>query len=126
MKISPRCSVGRRRHVVQRVTPYSAEAPFAIWDGLVPANQVMHTYRTRLRITQKRGQQTQALAATVNILDQAGDVLLRIGRIDAADASWTFMLFLNATTTAVMACTGVAWAKPTTNPASSRCGIDPE
>lgn len=99
---------------------------FVIWDGLVPANQVMHTYRTRLRITQKRGQQTQALAATVNILDQAGDVLLRIGRIDAADASWTFMLFLNATTTAVMACTGVARARPTTNPASSRSGIDPE
>ncbi|MBE1602931.1 Response regulator receiver domain-containing protein [Streptomyces sp. 1222.2] len=50
----------------------------------------------------------------------------RIGRIDAADASWTFMLFLNATTTAVMACTGVARARPTTNPASSRSGIDPE
>ncbi|MGP3636373.1 hypothetical protein ACTU45_23970 [Streptomyces sp. 24-1644] len=54
---------------------------FAIWDGLAPANQVMHTCRTRLRITQKRGQQTQALAVTVNILDRAGDVLLRIDRI---------------------------------------------
>ncbi|MFD8062797.1 hypothetical protein ACFXA0_35025 [Streptomyces cyaneofuscatus] len=94
---------------------------FVIWDGLVPANQVTHTYRARLRITQKRGQQTQALAATVNILDQAGDALLRIGRIDAADTSWTFMLFLNATTTAVIACTAVA--RP--NPASSRSSIDP-
>ncbi|WP_318217359.1 hypothetical protein [Streptomyces sp. SCL15-6] len=54
---------------------------FVIWDGLAPANQVMHTYRTRLRITQKRGQQTQAVAVTVNILDKAGDVLLQIGRI---------------------------------------------
>jgi hypothetical protein len=62
---------------------------YVVWDGLVPANQVMHTYRTRLRITQKRGQRTQALAATVDILEQAGGDLLRIGRIDAADTSWT-------------------------------------
>nr|WSW66160.1 hypothetical protein OG461_08135 [Streptomyces sp. NBC_00995] len=99
---------------------------FVIWDGLVPAKQVTHIYRARLRITEKRGQQTQALAATVDILDRAGDALLRIGRIDAADASWTFMLFLNATTTAVMACTGVARARPTTHPASGRSGADPQ
>ncbi|MER7046924.1 hypothetical protein [Streptomyces jumonjinensis] len=98
---------------------------FVLWDGLVPAGEVTRIYRARLRITQKRGQQTQALAATVNILDQAEEALLRIGRVDAADASWTFMLFLNATTTEVLACTGVAQAKPTTNPASSRSSIDP-
>ncbi|MFI6984292.1 hypothetical protein ACIBSV_37675 [Embleya sp. NPDC050154] len=32
----------------------------------------------------------------------------RIGQIDAKDSSWTFTLFLNATATEVLACTGVA------------------
>ncbi|MCM2424240.1 hypothetical protein [Streptomyces sp. RKAG293] len=81
---------------------------FIVWDGLVPANQLAHTYRTRLRLTQKRGQPTLALAATVDRLQQAGEEPLRIGRIDAAETSWTFMLFLNDAATAVLACTGVA------------------
>ncbi|MGW6917354.1 hypothetical protein ACWGB8_26510 [Kitasatospora sp. NPDC054939] len=80
---------------------------FVVWDGLVPANQVAATYRARLRITQKRGQPTLALAKTVEILRSAGDELLRIGRVDTADRTWTFMLFLNATATTVLACTGV-------------------
>jgi hypothetical protein len=85
-----------------------AGGAFVVWDGLVPANRLAQTYRTRLRITQKRGQPTLALATTVDILEHAGEDPLRIGRIDTTDTSWTFMLFLNAAATEVLACTGVA------------------
>ena len=40
---------------------------FVVWNGLVPANQAAATYRTRLRLTQKRGQPTLALAKTVEM-----------------------------------------------------------
>ncbi|MEV5477371.1 hypothetical protein AB0L66_34240 [Streptomyces sp. NPDC052207] len=89
-----------------------AGGTFIIWDGLVPAAHLAHIYRARLRITQKRGQPTLALAATLDILSHAADEPLRVGRIDAADTSWAFMLFLNATATAVLACTGVARSQP--------------
>ncbi|MFI6154582.1 hypothetical protein ACIBCA_18060 [Kitasatospora sp. NPDC051170] len=84
---------------------------FVVWDGLVPAYRVAGTYRARLGITRRRGQPTLALAETVEILGSAGDELLRIGRIDAADRPWTFMLFLDATATTVLACAGVATAR---------------
>jgi hypothetical protein len=90
---------------------------FVVWDGLAAADRLAHTYRTRLRITQKRGQPTLSLATTVDILSHAAEKPLRIGRIDAADTSWTFMLFLNATATAVLACTGVARSDPQAEPA---------
>ncbi|WP_405558555.1 hypothetical protein [Streptomyces sp. NBC_01171] len=95
-----------------------ADGTFVVWDGLVPADRLAHTYRTRLRITQKRGQPTLALAATVDILSHAAEEPLRLGRIDATDTSWTFMLFLNATATAVLACTGVARSEPPAEPAT--------
>ncbi|MFI0264972.1 hypothetical protein ACH4OW_38945 [Streptomyces sp. NPDC017056] len=98
-----------------------AGGTFIVWDGLVPANRLAHTYRTRLRIAQKRGQPTLALAATVNRPSHAAQEPLRIGhigRIDAADTSWAFMLFLNATATALLACTGVARSEPRAEPAS--------
>jgi hypothetical protein len=96
----------------------TAGGAFVVWDGLVPAGRLAHIYRTRLRITQKRGQPTLALAATVDILSRAAEEPLRVGRIDAADTSWTFMLFLDATATAVLACTGVARGKPLAEPAT--------
>nr|WP_202513369.1 hypothetical protein [Streptomyces sp. SID8373] len=92
-----------------------AGGTFIIWEGPTPADHLAHIYQRRLRLTQKRGQPTLALAATVDILFQAAEEPLRIGRIDAAGTSWTFMLFLNATATAVLACTGVARSEPATN-----------
>ncbi|WP_329453837.1 hypothetical protein [Streptomyces sp. NBC_01497] len=89
---------------------------FIVWDGLVPANELAGIYRGRLRSTQKRGQPTLALSATVDLLSQAAEKPIRIGRIDTADASWTFMLFLNAAATAVLACTGVARTKSSAEP----------
>ncbi|MFI0976030.1 hypothetical protein ACH4SP_03265 [Streptomyces sp. NPDC021093] len=85
-----------------------AGGDFVVWDGPVPAGQLARTYRMRLRRTQRRGQPTLALAATVDRLLEAEEELLRIGQIVAADSSWTFMLFLNAAATEVLACTGVA------------------
>lgn len=81
---------------------------FVVWDGLVPANQLAHIYRIRLRHIKKRGQPILALAESVDILKHAGDELLRIGQSGTADRTWTFMLFLNATATALLACTAVA------------------
>ncbi|MFD7549675.1 hypothetical protein [Streptomyces sp. NPDC059816] len=95
-----------------------AGGTFVVWDNPVPAAQLAGIYRARLRITQKRGQQTLALAAAVDILSQAAEEPVRVGRIDAADMSWTFMLFLNASATAVMACAGVARTAPSAEPGS--------
>ncbi|MGW0534868.1 hypothetical protein [Streptomyces sp. NPDC003032] len=36
-----------------------------------------------------------------------GDALIRIGRIDTTDGTWTLMLFLDAAATTLLACAGV-------------------
>ncbi|WP_234343228.1 hypothetical protein [Streptomyces fulvoviolaceus] len=41
----------------------------------------------------------------MGILEQAGEELLRIGRIDAVDKPSVFTLFLNTAATTVTACT---------------------
>lgn len=81
---------------------------FGVWDGLVPANQLFHTYRIRGRVAQRHGQVTLGLDETVGILERTGDELLRIGLIETADRAWTFTLFLDAPATTVLACAGVA------------------
>ncbi|MFI6983981.1 hypothetical protein ACIBSV_35925 [Embleya sp. NPDC050154] len=83
-----------------------SEGTFVIWDGLVPANRHAQTYRTRLRRLRKRKpeQPTPGLAETVDILERADDELLRLGQINTADRAWTFMLFLDAAATTVLAC----------------------
>ncbi|WP_316750991.1 hypothetical protein [Streptomyces herbicida] len=83
-----------------------AGGAFVVWDGLLPADRLAHTYRVRLRHTLRRGHTVEGLAATVGILEQAGEELLRIGCIDAVDKSFAFTLFLNAAATAVVACAG--------------------
>ncbi|MFE9769566.1 hypothetical protein ACFYPC_34455 [Streptomyces sp. NPDC005808] len=84
----------------------TAGGAFVVWDGLVPADRLAHTYRVRSRHTVRRGHTVEGLASTVGILEQAGEELLRIGRIDAVDKSSVFTLFLNAAATAVVACAG--------------------
>ncbi|MFJ6121648.1 hypothetical protein [Streptomyces sp. NPDC092129] len=83
-----------------------AGGAFVVWDGLLPADRLAYAYRVRLRHTLMRGHTVEGLAATVGILEQAGDELLRIGRIDAVDKSLVFTLFLNSAATAVVACIG--------------------
>ncbi|WP_030660580.1 hypothetical protein [Streptomyces rimosus] len=85
-----------------------AGGAFIVWDGTVTAGRLAQVYRARLRRTLRRGRPTQGLAATVQILEDAEQRPLRIGRIDTADRSWSFTLFLDAAATAVVACTGVA------------------
>ncbi|MGW6491628.1 hypothetical protein [Streptomyces sp. NPDC055056] len=94
-----------------------AGGTFTVWDGLLPAERLAHIYQTRLRIAEKRTQPTMALSATVRHLLQAAEEPLRIGRIDAPDMSWTFIIFLNASASAVLACTGIArTAEPAAEP----------
>ncbi|MDR3033688.1 MAG: hypothetical protein LBV78_11390 [Kitasatospora sp.] len=81
-----------------------AGGTFQVRDGLVPADRLFHSYRTRLRITQKRGLPTLGLTESVGSLEHAGDEALRLGLIKTADQAWTFMLFLNAAATTVLAC----------------------
>ncbi|WP_405683622.1 hypothetical protein OG204_00460 [Streptomyces sp. NBC_01387] len=95
-----------------------ADGTFAVWDGLVPAEQLARTYRARLRRTQRRGQPTLGLDATVDLLFQAAQEPLRVGQIRPADKSWTFMIFLNADATEILACTGVARSDPPPAPDS--------
>lgn len=77
-----------------------------MWDGLVPANRHAGVFGIRLRAASRRGHTVEGLAATVDILRQAGGELLRTGCIDAVDMSSVFTIFLNSSATAVVACAG--------------------
>ncbi|MBT2471834.1 hypothetical protein J7E97_29240 [Streptomyces sp. ISL-66] len=89
-------------------TALLAGGRFAVSEGLVPARRLGYTYRSRLRRARLRGQQTLALDETVDILQRAADEPIRIGEITTEDRSWTFMLFLDATATTVLACGALA------------------
>ncbi|NEA58071.1 hypothetical protein G3I60_28915 [Streptomyces sp. SID13666] len=84
-----------------------AGGSFEIYDGPAPANRHAGVYGIRLRRMQRRSRMTLALDEAVDILRCAGDQPVRVGLIMPADRTWTFMLFLNATATAVLACAGV-------------------
>ncbi|MCX5096658.1 hypothetical protein OOK36_49710 [Streptomyces sp. NBC_00365] len=67
---------------------------------------------TRLRWSLKRGLTTIGLDEPVEILARHRDERLRTGIIDAADRSWHFTLYLNATGTELLACSGVKREPP--------------
>ncbi|MGP3638484.1 hypothetical protein ACTU45_35200 [Streptomyces sp. 24-1644] len=85
---------------------------FVIWDGDVPGQQLASIYAARHRRARKRGTETLALSATVDILTQYGTAPLRIGCIFTRDRTWAFMLFLAEDASAVLACTGVRQVDP--------------
>ncbi|MFE2495662.1 hypothetical protein ACFXKX_28775 [Streptomyces scopuliridis] len=85
---------------------------FDVWDGLVPATQLASVYGRRLRHTRRRAQETLALSSAVDILERAGDALIRIGQIGTTDRTWNFMLFFDATASTLLACTGVRLTEP--------------
>jgi hypothetical protein len=66
----------------------------------------------RLRRSLKIGLTTLGLDETVEILAQHRGERLRTGVIDAADRSWHFTLYLNATGTELLACSGVRREPP--------------
>ncbi|MFG2715726.1 hypothetical protein ACGFX2_35115 [Streptomyces goshikiensis] len=67
---------------------------------------------TRLRRSLKIGLTTLGLDETVEILAQHRDKQLRTGIIDAADRSWHFTLYFDATGTELLACGGVKREPP--------------
>ncbi|MFJ9737190.1 hypothetical protein [Streptomyces sp. NPDC101166] len=83
-----------------------AGADVVVWDGLVPADRHAGVLRRRMRHSLKRGHTIDGLAGSVDVLLQAGEEPLGTGFIDAVDRSSWFMIFLNSTATAVVACCG--------------------
>ncbi|WP_190174586.1 hypothetical protein [Streptomyces mirabilis] len=83
-----------------------------VWDREVPQWMVAGIAATRLRWSLKKSLTTLGLDETVEILAQHRDEQLRTGIIDAADRSWLFTLYFNATGTELLACSGVKRKPP--------------
>lgn len=90
---------------------------FVVWDGLVPADRHAGVCGIRMRTAARRGHTVEGLAATVDILRQAGEELLRTGSIDSVDMSAVFTIFLNSSATEVLACAGGPRRDPLQMPA---------
>ncbi|WAZ26703.1 hypothetical protein STRCI_008319 [Streptomyces cinnabarinus] len=100
-------------------------ADFVVWDGLVPANRHAGVFRRRMHHSLKRGHTIDGLADSVDILLRAGQEPLRTGSIETADRSSWFLIFLNSTATAVVACCGgrrPTTMEPAVPPPMSRSG----
>jgi hypothetical protein len=82
-------------------------ALLVVWSGSVPGRQLAGIYAARLRRARKRGTETCALPATVDILARLEATQVRVGRVFSPDRTWVFMLFLAADADTVLACTGV-------------------
>ncbi|MFC7259953.1 hypothetical protein [Streptomyces lutosisoli] len=85
----------------------AAGGEVVVWDREVPQWMVAGIASTRLRWSLKRGLTTLGLDETVEILARHRDEQLRTGIIDAADRSWFFTLYFDATGTELLACSGV-------------------
>ncbi|MEW2396014.1 hypothetical protein [Streptomyces sp. NPDC046862] len=83
-----------------------------VWDNEVPHWMVAGIAAARLRRSLKIGLTTLGLDETVAILAQHREERLRTGIIDAADRSWHFTLYLNATGIELLACSGVKREPP--------------
>jgi hypothetical protein len=90
----------------------AAGGQVTVWDNEVPHWMVGGIAATRLRRSLKIGLTTLGLDETVEILAQHRDKQLRTGIIDAADRSWHFTLYFDATGTELLACSGVKREKP--------------
>ncbi|MFJ3723183.1 hypothetical protein ACIPYQ_11500 [Streptomyces sp. NPDC090045] len=82
------------------------------WDNEVPCWMVAGIAATRLRQSLKIGLTALGLDETVEILAQHRDKQLGTGIIDAADRSWNFTLYFDATGTELLACSGVKREPP--------------
>ncbi|WP_432043254.1 hypothetical protein [Streptomyces cadmiisoli] len=79
-----------------------------LYDGQAPHWMVFGIAATRLRRSLKIGLTTVGLDETVEILRaRHRDEQLRTGNIVAADRSWFFTLYFDATGTELLACSGV-------------------
>ncbi|MFB6824320.1 hypothetical protein ACFCXA_22375 [Streptomyces virginiae] len=89
-----------------------AGGTFDISDGLIPASRHAGVFAIRIRTAARRGHTVGGLAASVDILRQAGEELVRTGFIDSADRTSVFTIFLNSSATEVLACAGGLRPKP--------------
>lgn len=96
-----------------------AGGAFVVWDGLVPANRHAGVFAIRICTAARRGHTIEGLAATVDILREAGEEPLRTGCIDSADMSSVFTIFLNCSATEVLACAGGPRPNPVQTPADA-------
>ncbi|MFE6497082.1 hypothetical protein [Streptomyces sp. NPDC057748] len=84
-----------------------------LYDGQAPHWMVFGIAATRLRRSLKIGLTTVGLDETVEILrTRHRDEQLRTGNIVAADRSWFFTLYFDATGTELLACSGVKNERP--------------
>ncbi|MGW6782268.1 hypothetical protein [Streptomyces sp. NPDC054987] len=84
-----------------------------LYDGQPPQWMVLGIAATRLRRSLKIGLTTIGLDETVEILGaRHRDEQLRTGNIVAADRSWFFTLYFDATGTELLACSGVKNERP--------------
>ncbi|MFB8029467.1 MULTISPECIES: hypothetical protein [unclassified Streptomyces] len=84
-----------------------------LYDGQAPHWMVFGITATRLRRSLKIGLMTLGLDETVEILRARDrDEPLRTGNIVAADRSWFFTLYFDATGTELLACSGVKNERP--------------
>lgn len=84
-----------------------------LYDGQPPQWMVAGIAATRLRRSLRIGLTTLGLDETVEILRALHrDEQLRTGNIVAADRSWFFTLYFDATGTELLACSGVKNERP--------------
>ncbi|MEU9714012.1 hypothetical protein [Streptomyces sp. NPDC047976] len=86
----------------------AANGEVMLYDGQPPVWMVLGIAATRLRRSLRIGLTTLGLDETVEILRaRHSDDRLRTGNIIAADRSWFFTLYFNATGTELLACSGL-------------------
>ncbi|MGA5069166.1 hypothetical protein ACPB9E_36335 [Streptomyces exfoliatus] len=86
-----------------------------LYGGRPPVWMVLGIAATRLRRSLKIGLTTLGLDETVEILStRHRDEQLRTGNIVAADRSWLFTLYFDATGTELLACSGLNREAPPT------------
>ncbi|MCX5009563.1 hypothetical protein OG765_00935 [Streptomyces sp. NBC_00555] len=91
----------------------SAGGEVMLYDGQAPHWMVFGIAATRLKRSLKIGLTTLGLDETVEILRaRHRDEQLRTGNIVAADRSWFFTLYFDATGTELLACSGVKNERP--------------
>ncbi|MGW0312156.1 hypothetical protein [Streptomyces flavidovirens] len=84
------------------------------WSGTgatgAPLPSRSPAYERRLRHTRRIGQETLDLERAVRRL-RGHAAPARLGRVDATDRSWAYMLFLDEDGQSLIACTGVKQPK---------------
>lgn len=91
----------------------AAGGEVVLYDGQPPLWMVLGIAATRLRRSLKIGLTTLGLDESVEILrTRHRDEHLRTGNIVAADRSWFFTLYFDATWTELLACSGLKNERP--------------